>query len=97
MRNPFKRRKKIRKIDKNNVQEFLKKVSMAVDQTFSGQESSSLEELYRKELKAWIEKTIEKGDILDADAVKLGVCLGLFETLRKVNEAEEKENVSYVS
>lgn len=101
MRNPFKKEKKKKKqfkeIDKKNIKEFLKTLSNSIDETFSGQESITLEKVFKKELENWIHETVFKGENLNPRAVKLGVCLGLLESLRKINETEEKQSVTYVS
>lgn len=97
------RRKKIKsknfiRIDKNNIENFLKEVAKSVDANFSGQESIKLQKYFEQEFNAWLKQTIFAGRALDPNAVKLGVVLGLKEALRKINEAEEQERtVSYIN
>jgi hypothetical protein len=100
----FKRKKKkkldfseIKKLNKENLEAFLKEVSKSVDISFSGQESNYLEKQFAKEVDSWLKVTIFASKELDIDAVKLGICLGLKEGLRKVNEAEEMRRVTYIS
>jgi len=86
-----KTKKEFKEINKGNIKAFLQQISKEIDQSFSGQESTALEELLEKELQHWLNKTVFSGSSLDPNAVKLGICLGLKETLRKINEAEELE------
>jgi len=100
MRNPFKRGKKKRKskkINKRNLDSFLREVTKSVDTTFDGQESNQLERLMRKEIQTWLKSTVLSGKDLNSDAILLGVCLGVCETLRKINEEEEPKKVTYIS
>lgn len=89
--------KTFKELDEENIEKFLEEVTKSVDENFSGQESNQLEESFRHELNIWLRNTIFAGKKLDPDAVKFGVVLGITETLRKVNEAEEQERVtSYI-
>lgn len=98
--NPFKRDKKkskFDKIDKENLEAFLAEITKSVDFTFSGQESIQLEKKMKNEVQVWLKETIFSGKQLDPAAIKLGVCIGIQETLRKINETEEQERVTYIS
>jgi len=92
-----KKKKKQESVDKSNLKAFLKKISVSVDQTFAGQESVVLQKIFEKELESWIAETVLKGEKLSPNAIKFGVCLGLLESLRKINEAEEQTHVTYIS
>ncbi len=97
----FRRKKKKKteqeKISKENLKTFLKEISSSVDLNFSGQESNQLEKILKAELQNWFAKTIGKDRPLDSTSLKIGVCLGIIETLRKINEAEEIEKVTYIA
>lgn len=93
-----KKKRKIQTITKKNLMSFLKEVATSVDQTFSGQESEILQKILEKELDHWLKNTIFKNQPLNSEDVKVGICLGLMEALRKINESEEKEtNPFYIS
>jgi len=86
------------KVDKNNIDAFLKDVSISIDKTFSGNESSTLQKHFQEELTNWIKSTIEQGQELDPATIKLGICLGIKEVLRLINEAEkDKDRPVYVA
>lgn len=100
MKNPFKRKKnakKIKQLNKRNIEIFLNEITKSVNATFSGQESLYLENVLRIEVQTWLKNTILSGKELDPIAVRFGVCLGLQEALRKINEAEKEERASYIS
>lgn len=88
--------KEYKAVNKDNYQSFLKEVGEAVDLTFAGQDSVLLEQAVKQELDYWLKNTIFAGKELDPPSLKLGICLGIREALRKVNEAEEIPRVSYI-
>lgn len=77
-------------VDKENLDAFLKEIMNSVDKIFSGQESATLEKMMAHEFENWVKHTINQDQPLDMETLKIGVCLGLRESLRKINEAEEK-------
>lgn len=101
---PFRRKKekklktkKYKTLNKKNFHSFFKEITKSVDLVFSGQESKLLEKAMEKELDLWLKATIFADKELDVEAIKIGICLGIKESLRKINEAEEFRKVSYIS
>jgi len=84
-------------VNKKNLKNFLQHVTKSIDQNFSGQESKQLELILKGQLDSWFQNTIQQGNPLDAISVKVGVCLGILETLRKVNESQNKEKIGYIA
>lgn len=85
------------KVNKENLENFLEQITTSIDENFSGRESNQLEQLMRKELDTWLDQTVNKNKPLDMISVKVGVCIGILESLRKINETEEKERVTYIA
>lgn len=101
--NPFKRKKNEKKekkfdtVNEKNYKDFLTEISKAIDNSFNGQESITLQQVFEKEVSTWLNNTIFAGKKLDPNAIKFGICLGLKESLRKINESEQKAKVTYIN
>lgn len=91
-----KEKKKPMIVTKENLKIFLEGVTKSVNANFNGQESNALEKDLEREFNHWLKNTIFAGKPLDPDSVKIGVVLGILQTLRKINENEDKTKVSYI-
>jgi len=92
-----KKPKKLEMVNKGNLKAFLNEVSKSINANFSGQESVALQKDLENEFNVWLKNTIFAGKSLDPEAIKIGVVLGVLQTLRKINEAEEKTKVTYIN